>query len=78
MYLLRKRIKLIEKERNNGEYLAHVALQVYDELIVDCPEEMADELAKLMDDVMIEAGNRVIKEVPVEVDCLIADSWVKG
>lgn len=78
MYILRKRIKLIEKERNNGKYLAHVALQVYDELIVDCPEEMSEEMAKLMDDVMVEAGDRVIKHVPVETGCIIADSWVKG
>ena len=78
MYELRKRIKIIQEERNGGEYLAHVALQVYDEIIVDCPEEYAEEFAKLMDEVMREAGSRVIERVPVETDCIIADSWVKG
>lgn len=78
MYELRKRIKIIEKERNGGEYLAHVALQVYDEILMDCPEEYADEFAKLMDTVMKEAGKRVIEHVPVETGCIIANSWVKG
>lgn len=78
MYELRKWIRQVEKERNNGEYLAHIALQVYDELIVDCPESMAEEVAKKMDDLMQKAGDRVITEVPVETGCLIADSWVKG
>jgi DNA polymerase I-like protein with 3'-5' exonuclease and polymerase domains len=78
MYELRKRIKIIERDRNDGQYLAHVALQVYDEILVDCPEEMAEEMAKLMDEIMREAGSRVIEKVPVETDCLIADSWIKG
>lgn len=78
MYELRKWFRQVEKERNNGEYLAHVALQVYDELIVDCPEGMAKEVAAKMDELMQKAGDRVITQVPVETGCIIADSWVKG
>lgn len=78
MYLLRKWIRSVEKERNNGEYLAHVALQVYDELILDCPEWLAEEAAAKMDELMQKAGSYVIDKVPVETGCIIEDSWVKG
>lgn len=78
MYKLRKWIKKVERERNNGEYLLHIGLQVYDELVVDCPEHMSKEVAEAMDRYMIEAGEEVIKAIPVETGCIIADSWIKG
>lgn len=78
MYKMRKWIRSVEKERNNDQYLAHVALQVYDELIVDCPEWLADEAAAMMDKLMQEAGQEVITKVPVETGCIIENSWVKG
>jgi DNA polymerase-1 len=78
MYELRKWIRSVEKERNNGEYLAHVALQVYDELMMDCPEWLAEEAAQKMDELMQKAGDYVIDKVPVETGCIIENSWVKG
>lgn len=77
MIRLRNRIKQIEKERNNGEYLAHVALQVYDEIIIDCPDFLAEELREIMDHEMKEAGKEVIKFVPVEASAVVADYWTK-
>ena len=78
MTKLRKAIKQYEKEHNDGKYLAHVALQVYDELLLDVPEHLADVFEEMMDRCMIEAGEEVIKNVPVETGCVIADHWVKG
>jgi DNA polymerase-1 len=77
MYKLRKWIRDYEKKHNNGEYLAHVCLQVYDEILVDCPEEMAEILRPVMDRIMKEAGEEVIKLVPVETACAVADFWLK-
>lgn len=78
MYKLRKWIRDYEKQFNKGEYVAHIALQVYDELLVDCPEELAEDFAQAMDQAMVQAGEMVITKVPVETGCLIEDSWVKG
>ena len=78
MYLLRKWIRSVEKERNNDQYLAHIALQVYDELMMDCPEWLAEEAAAKMDELMQKAGSYVIDKVPVETGCIIENSWVKG
>lgn len=77
MYEMRKFIQAYEKEHNNGEYLAHVCLQVYDELVVDCPEDLAQIFANKLDEIMREAGGRCILLVPTETDCAIADTWVK-
>jgi len=78
MYEIRKYIKELESKENKGNYLAHIALQVYDEIVVDCPEQYADHLAKKVEEIMVKAGEEVITEVPVVTDCIIADSWVKG
>lgn len=75
---LRKFIKDFEKKHNNGNYLAHVALQVYDEIVVDCPEQYAEIFAKKMEEIMEKAGQQVIKGIPVETDCVIEDFWAKG
>lgn len=77
MYELRKYIKEYERVHNRGEYLAHIALQVYDELVLDCPEHLAKHFAHKMDEIMQKAGERIIVNVPVETDCAIADTWVK-
>ena len=78
MTMLRHWIKEFEAKHNDGNYLAHIALQVYDELIVDCPAQYAEEFAANMDRIMKEAAKEVIINVPVETGCIIADSWVKG
>ena len=77
MYEVRKWIRAVERERNNGGYLAHIALQVYDELLATCPTWLSEEMAVKMDELMRKAGERVITMVPVATGCVIADSWQK-
>ena len=78
MHEIRRFIKDLERKFNNGKYLAHVALQVYDEIVVDCPEEYSEVLAKKMEEIMESAGRLVIKGVPVETGCIIENTWTKG
>lgn len=77
MYEIRKYIRQLEIETNRGEYLAHVALQVYDEIVIDCPEHLAKHLSQKMVEIMRTAGERVITQVPVVINCTIADTWIK-
>lgn len=74
---LRKWIRDYERKHNNGEYLAHVCLQVYDEILMDCPDFMAEEARVAMDEIMRKAGQCVITKVPVETACVVADCWQK-
>lgn len=62
------------KENNYPVKLIH---QVHDEIQTEVKEEFAPEWSKLMESVMIEAASAVLKEVPMVVDCKIADSWSK-
>jgi DNA polymerase I-like protein with 3'-5' exonuclease and polymerase domains len=76
MYLFRKYIKDYEKDHNNGEYIAHILLQVYDELLVEVPEELSELFGDKLTECMVKAGERYIKNVPVSADCVIGDHWI--
>jgi DNA polymerase-1 len=48
---------------------------VHDEIILEAPDDRADELAAILRNTMIEAGAVYLKRVPVDADVKIADSW---
>ncbi len=50
---------------------------VHDEIILECPEDMADWTAKILEEKMIEAAKVYIKKVPIVVDTHISDFWNK-
>jgi DNA polymerase I-like protein with 3'-5' exonuclease and polymerase domains len=50
---------------------------VHDEIVVECAEEIAEEIAKLVHDCMVKAGTYYLTTVPVEVECGVADFWKK-
>jgi DNA polymerase I-like protein with 3'-5' exonuclease and polymerase domains len=67
--------------RGNQHYLAH------DELVVECPEEQAEEVARFLEEVMVAGMDEDLNLdldadhpdwVPVEVDVEVVDSWGKG
>ena len=55
-----------------GNYKAKLVLQVHDELVIDCPEEEKDEVAKLL---KTEMENAVSLAVPLTVEIGIGKSW---
>lgn len=50
---------------------------VHDEIVVECDEAIAEDVGKLVEDVMKKAGQVFIKSVPVDVDAAIEDYWTK-
>jgi DNA polymerase-1 len=50
---------------------------VHDEINCEVKEDFAEEWSKIQRDLMIKAGQEIIKIVPVEVDCKITDHWKK-
>ncbi|NMD38931.1 MAG: DNA polymerase I [Christensenellaceae bacterium] len=56
----------------NDYPMAQLILQVHDELIVECPENMADELSKLIKNTM---ENIVKLKVPLVADVGVGKSW---
>jgi len=50
---------------------------VHDEIVIECDESIAEEMSGIMRDCMIKAGEHYLHKVPVDVECVISDSWLK-
>ncbi|MDP9474951.1 MAG: DNA polymerase [Actinomycetota bacterium] len=71
-------------ERLPDHLEARLVLAVHDELVVECPEAQAEEVAGFVEEVMVEGMDEVLNpglyadhrdRVPVEVEVEIAKSW---
>jgi DNA polymerase I-like protein with 3'-5' exonuclease and polymerase domains len=50
---------------------------VHDEIVVETDAAQAEETSKLVEDAMCRAGEEYVKKVPVKVESVVADEWVK-
>ncbi len=48
---------------------------VHDEILLECPETTASNVARILQEVMVKAGETYLKRVPVEVEVKLAESW---
>jgi DNA polymerase I-like protein with 3'-5' exonuclease and polymerase domains len=55
----------------------NILLSVYDEIQTECPEDLSEWWKLELDKLMVESAQKVIKSVPIVVDCKIADYWDK-
>jgi DNA polymerase I-like protein with 3'-5' exonuclease and polymerase domains len=55
----------------------HIIATVHDEILLEVPEEKAEEAAERLKDVMERAGAFYLKKVPVVAETIIADSWAE-
>lgn len=55
----------------------HIVAIIHDEIVLECPDESSDQIAKLLKETMEKAGERYLKDVPVIAEALIADSWAE-
>jgi len=60
-----------------NDYPVKLIHQVHDEIQTEVKEEFAEEWAKIMETTMNEAASAILKEVPMVVDCKVADYWSK-
>ena len=47
------------------------------EILVECHKDIADEILQIVKTDMIKAGERFIKNIPVDIDCHIGTCWEK-
>jgi DNA polymerase I-like protein with 3'-5' exonuclease and polymerase domains len=57
---------------------AQILLVVHDELLVEVPEEHADEARDIVESCMIEGMAAFVKSVPLVVEAAVRTSWAKG
>ena len=62
----------IAKKLKEGGYKARLVLQVHDELVIDCPKEEAEAVAKLL---QFEMENAVQLSVPLTVEVGVGENW---
>lgn len=70
-------IVYIADEIKAKKYDAYLIHTVHDEIVTEAREDIAQEVAKMVEDKMIEAGKRLLKLVPIKVDVHISDCWEK-
>ena len=73
--ILKTAILLIHPELY--QHRANIINLVHDELVIEAPTENAESVKEMIHKKMIEAGEKFIKSVPVEVDICIDTRWKK-
>jgi len=57
----------------NGK--ARILATVHDEIILEAHEDIAEDVAKTLSEVMVNSGKEFLKKVPIEADSSIGNSW---
>ena len=60
-----------------GEEVAFLICTVHDAIDCEVREDLAEEFAKSMTDIMVACGNKYVTKVKMEVDVTITDQWQK-
>jgi DNA polymerase I-like protein with 3'-5' exonuclease and polymerase domains len=48
---------------------------IHDEILLEVPESMAQEMASELRRIMIEVGSKLLNPVPVDAEVEVLDSW---
>ena len=67
----------VQQEIYDNKWDVKIILAVYDEIQTECAEDQADKWKLKLDELMVNAAKKVLKDVPVVVDCSINDYWQK-
>lgn len=73
--IIKRALRLLHDRLKATE--ARVVNVVHDEVVVECPEEGAEEFARIVAEAMCAAGEEYVKAVPVKVESAVTDEWVK-
>jgi len=56
---------------------AQIVNSIHDEIVVECEQSIAEEVKQIVIQKMIEGAKRILPRVPVEVEAVISDAWLK-
>lgn len=73
--IIKRALRLLHDRLKGTE--AQVVNVVHDEVVVECPEDGAEEFARIVEEAMCAAGQEYVKAVPVKVESAVTDAWVK-
>ena len=64
-----------EFEKRNWQNKAKVVNMVHDECLVEADEDIAEEVSKIMSEMMVKAGTYYCKTVPMKAEPVISNCW---
>jgi len=68
-------VKIFEEYYGTGVYLVNV---IHDEVVLEVPKRIAEEVKARVTELMIEAAEVWIKRIPIKAEGVIANCWAKG
>jgi DNA polymerase-1 len=60
---------------NEGFEEVRIVGTIHDELLLEAPEDRAEEMGKILLDIMRRVGSKLLGPVPVDAEISIASSW---
>jgi len=75
--IIKQAMIYIQDEIDDNEWNAGIILQIYDELQTECLKSEAELWKAKLQELMIKAGQIILKKVPVVVDVKISNCWSK-
>ncbi len=74
--IFKRAMRLVDDALSGTE--ARVINSIHDEIVVECAPEIAAQTAVGVSKAMKEASRAFLKRVPVEVETLVSDAWIKS
>ncbi|GAB6065783.1 bifunctional 3'-5' exonuclease/DNA polymerase [Aquifex pyrophilus] len=75
--LLKLAVLLFDAEAKKKKLDAKLVNLVHDEIVVECRKEVANQVKEVLEKAMKQAGKIILKKVPVEVESVINERWIK-
>ncbi len=75
--LLKLAVLMFDVETRKRGVSAKLVNLIHDEIVVECPQEQGEEVCEILEHSMTQAGQIVLKHIPVEVESTACRRWVK-
>jgi len=73
--IIKRALRLLhDRLKGTGASVVNV---VHDEVVVECPEQGAEETRETVREAMCAAGKEYVQTVPIEAEAAVTDEWVK-
>ncbi len=59
------------------EHDSQIVNSIHDELVVECPESASEQVKNIVVSLMIGAAKEFLQRVPVTVEAVVSDAWLK-
>jgi DNA polymerase I-like protein with 3'-5' exonuclease and polymerase domains len=73
--IFKRAMTLLDRELLS--YDAQIVNSIHDEIVVECEQSIAEEVKQIVIRNMIEGAKEFLPRVPVEVEAVISDAWLK-